>query len=159
MKERDSLGEFPKERREVSPEQKTVGRSGRCGPGASRMRRWWQSTLGGCERSLRRLYRGCRAAPCSPSGTTLQITAQHTKFDKDCLAAPANQDFTIELNNKDAGTSHDIWIQQGIKTVLAGDAVTGPATTTYKVKALSAGTYVFVCSIHPMVMKGTFVVA
>ena len=42
------------------------------------------------------------AAPrCSPNGTTLEITAEKNRFDKDCLAAPADMPFTIEFTNKD----------------------------------------------------------
>lgn len=38
-----------------------------------------------------------------------------------------------------------------------GDLVSGPATVTYKVPPLKAGTYYFRCDIHPQ-MSGAFVV-
>src|SRR5258706_15745348 len=40
---------------------------------------------------------------CSPSGPALAITASDNKFDKDCLAAPPGQAFTIDFDNKDYG--------------------------------------------------------
>jgi plastocyanin len=101
--------------------------------------------------------------PCEPDGTTLAIAAQNSAFDKDCLAAPAGQAFTIDFTNDDAGVPHnvDIYDQQG-GTHLGGAAptefFTGPGTTTYDVDALDAGTYFFQCDVHPTAMFGTFVV-
>ncbi len=94
------------------------------------------------------------AAPCSPSGTTLEITAKNTAFDKDCLAAPADQAFTIKFNNQD-GIPHNIDIS-GDEEVFVGKVVTGPTTVTYKVKPVPAGEYSFQCDVHPP-MNGTFV--
>jgi plastocyanin len=107
------------------------------------------------------------AAQCSPSGTTLQLTAEHDKFDKDCLAAPANQAFTIEFTNKDKavgddpGLQHNVSIESstGVRTFFAGDLVKGPKTVEYQVDPLPAGTYGFECDVHPQRMNGTFVVA
>ncbi|MGH3247433.1 MAG: cupredoxin domain-containing protein [Trebonia sp.] len=102
------------------------------------------------------------SATCSPSGTSLQISAQNVKFDKSCLAAPAGQAFTITFDNKDAGVPHDvaIYTNSSATTVLfKGTVVSGPTTTTYHVPALKAGTYYFRCDIHPTQMLGTFVVS
>lgn len=100
-------------------------------------------------------------ATCKPGGTSLQISAQNIKFDKDCLAAPANQAFTIAFKNGDPGVPHDvaIYTNSSATTVLfKGAVVAGPTTTTYHVPALKAGTYYFRCDIHPTQMFGTFVV-
>ena len=108
-------------------------------------------------------------AQCSPSGTTPQITAEKNKFDKDCLAAPANQAFTIEFINKDKAlsaadehyTGHNVSIESGtgVRTFFAGDIIKGVKTVEYQVDPLPAGTYAFECDVHPRTMKGTFVVA
>ena len=104
-------------------------------------------------------------AACSPGGTTIQVVAHNIAFDKPCYAAPANTAFTIDFNNQDAGTQHnvEIFTDQSATTRLGGatgptDTITGPATTAYKVPALKAGTYFFRCDIHPTQMNGTFVV-
>jgi plastocyanin len=108
------------------------------------------------------------AAPqCSPSGTTLELTAEKDKFDKDCLAAPADTPFTIKFTNKDKARgddpffTHNVSIESGtgVRTFFAGDFVRGPKTVEYQVDPLPAGTYRFECDVHTQRMTGTFVVA
>ena len=101
-----------------------------------------------------------KAATCSPSGTALAIKAFDGKFDKDCLAAPANQAFTIDFDNLDRGIPHNVAIyedESAEKTFFKGDLVDGPGKTTYSVPALPPGKWFFRCDPHPD-MKGTFVV-
>jgi cytochrome c oxidase subunit 2 len=102
---------------------------------------------------------------CSPNGTTLQIAAKNIHFDKTCLAAPANQAFTIDFDNQDPSVPHnvEIYTDQAAKTRLGGatgisDTITGPAKTTYQVNPLKPGSYYFQCDVHPSAMSGTFVV-
>jgi cytochrome c oxidase subunit II len=102
---------------------------------------------------------------CSPTGTSLQIAAKNIHFDKDCLAAPAGQPFTIEFDNQDPGIPHnvEVYTDDSLSDRLAGatgitDTITGPAKTTYKSGPLEAGTYYFVCDVHESAMFGTFVV-
>jgi LPXTG-motif cell wall-anchored protein len=100
-------------------------------------------------------------ATCSPSGTALTLTAQDHKFDKDCLAVPADQAFTIRFDNKD-NDRHNLAIlpsHTSTETMFAGDIVPGPKTVTYSVQALKPGTFHFHCQIHPNLMNGTFIVA
>ena len=99
---------------------------------------------------------------CDPSGTALSVVASGVAFDRRCLAAPAGQAFTIAFDNKDASTSHNFAIYPeaaGAPALFTGDVVMGPATTTYDVPALDAGTYRFQCDVHPTTMNGTFIVA
>ena len=100
-------------------------------------------------------------APCSPSGTSLTLTAQDHKFDTDCLAVPAGQAFTIRFDNKD-NDRHNVAIlpsHTSTETFFAGDIVAGPKSITYSVPALKPGTFHFHCRIHPNLMNGTFIVA
>ncbi len=97
---------------------------------------------------------------CEPSGTTLSITASGTKFDKDCLAAPANQAFTINYDNKDQ-LAHNIAILEShsaTDTLFKAEVFRGPAVKTLNVGALRPGTYAFHCEVHPSAMSGSFVV-
>jgi plastocyanin len=101
------------------------------------------------------------AAACSPSGPSLSIAAKDISFDKNCLAAPAGQAFTIKFDNNDA-LPHNVNIQvshTSNEAFFTGEQITGPnKSITYQVKALAAGTYHFHCIVHPDQMNGTFVV-
>jgi hypothetical protein len=102
------------------------------------------------------------AAECQPDGAELSITAQNIAFDKECLAAPAGQPFTIEFANEDQGTPHNVGIYDapGGTELFQGETVTGPTTTTYEVDAIDQeGELHFQCDVHPTTMTGTFVVA
>ena len=95
---------------------------------------------------------------CSPSGSKLSIAAKGFQFDKGCLAAPADAAFTIDFDNQDGGTPHNVAIKdsQGT-TVFTGDIFNGKKQETYDVDALGAGTYEFHCDVHPS-MKGALIV-
>ena len=97
-------------------------------------------------------------ATCSPTGPKLTIVAKDFQFDKDCLAAKADTPFTIEFDNQDAGTPHNVAIvdDQGTK-VFTGEIFSGSQTETYHPTPLKAGTYDFHCDVHPT-MEGTFIV-
>ena len=100
-------------------------------------------------------------ATCEPNGTQLKLTAFDTKFDKNCLAAPANQAFTIDFSNLDRGIPHNVAIYEdetAQKVFFKGDLVDGPGKTTYSVGGLAAGTFFFRCDPHPDEMHGTFIV-
>ncbi len=106
------------------------------------------------------------AASCSPSGTSLTVSAQNIAFDTNCLAAPANTAFTLQFTNNDSGTPHnvEIFTNASATTRLGAatgptDILVGPGSVTYKVDALPAGSYFFRCDVHPQQMTGTFVVA
>jgi plastocyanin len=91
-------------------------------------------------------------------GTTVQISALNIAFEQSEVRAPADAPFVIHFDNKDASVPHDIAIKDASGTqVFKGDVVTGPAETDYNVPALPAGTYQFVCTIHPN-MTGTLTV-
>jgi plastocyanin len=100
------------------------------------------------------------AETCSPNGTALAITAFDGKFDKKCLAAPANQSLTIDFNNLDRGIPHNVAIyedESAQKGFFKGELIEGPKRTTYSVPGLPQGKFFFRCDPHPE-MNGTFIV-
>jgi mono/diheme cytochrome c family protein/plastocyanin len=103
---------------------------------------------------------GAPGASSAPSGTVLEITAQGIAFDKSSLEAPANQAFQIKFTNNDAGVPHNVAIHKdspGGQELFKGEIFPGTDVRTYDVPALPAGTYAFVCSVHPS-MTGTLTV-
>lgn len=96
-----------------------------------------------------------------PVGTTLKVVSSEIAFDLLELEVPAGEAFAIEHVNEDPpGVLHDIDIRAGDGTVLADTTpIDGGQTQTYRYDALEAGTYTFICSIHPIpAMTGTLTV-
>ena len=105
------------------------------------------------------------APSAAPSGDTgaavvLRISAQGIAYDTNALEAPANTPFQIVFTNNDAGIPHNVAIHRDAPTgpeVWQGEIFSGVDTRTYDVPALPAGTYGFVCTVHPN-MTGTLTV-
>ena len=94
----------------------------------------------------------------APGASVIDIVASGTQFDTDAIDAPAGADFAIQFDNQDNGIPHDVDISDEAGAVMFdGDIITGPAQATYQVPALEAGSYTFVCSVHPN-MTGTLTV-
>ncbi len=103
---------------------------------------------------------GHGSASCEPSGTSLSIVAQNTKFDRDCLAAPANQAVTLSYENKDSARHNIAILKSHTSTdvIARADIFEGPKTIALNIPAQPPGTYAFHCEVHPSVMNGTYVV-
>ena len=99
------------------------------------------------------------SAPASaPAGAVIDESAFNIAFEVGQLAAPADAPFQIRFENKDAGQLHNIAIKDaGGTEVFKGAIFPGVASQTYDVPALAAGSYPFVCSVHPN-MTGTLTV-
>lgn len=101
---------------------------------------------------------GSPGASQAPSGTVLHESALNIAFEVGDLKAPADQPFQIEFENKDAGIPHNIEIKDPSGGVaFKGEIITGPAKATYDIPALPAGSYTFICTVHPN-MTGTLTV-
>jgi plastocyanin len=94
---------------------------------------------------------GLEQPPASLDPASPRLSAEGIAYDTAELAAPANEPFVIVFENREA-VSHNvsIYADEGLgdrrfEGVLFG----GPATRWYPVPALAAGTYRFVCDLHP----------
>jgi len=101
------------------------------------------------------------AASLGPDATVVDLVAKNIEFDKKALEVPAGKAFGISLDNQDvAGLQHNVEIKKADGTVIDDPApIDGGTQTTYAYGALDAGTYTFICRIHPIPgMTGTLTV-
>lgn len=103
----------------------------------------------------------CSAGPTSPAESfdpsAPQLNASGDSFDAGELDAPADTAFEIVMFNHDSGVHNvSLYADEGhSQQVFKGD-LAGTGTKVYHVPALAAGTYYFMCDVHPT-MKGTLV--
>ncbi|HYK94937.1 MAG TPA: c-type cytochrome [Candidatus Dormibacteraeota bacterium] len=122
-------------------------------PSASPVPDCWSGTAGGGTPAP--------AATLPPNAPTLDLVAQGFAFDKQSLEVAANTAFAINLDNKDpAGVPHNVELKKADGTVILDPTpVDGGNQTTYVYAALPAGTYTFICRVHPIAsMTGTLTV-
>ena len=100
----------------------------------------------------------------APTGSgklvVVDISALNIKYEQTALTAPANTPFQVSFENKDAGVPHNVSLHLGDTNgaeLFKGEIFNGVATRVYDVPVLAAGSYAFVCSVHPT-MIGTLTV-
>jgi len=93
------------------------------------------------------------------AGAVVEESAKNVEFVVKDLTAAADTPFTIHFKNEDApGVPHNIEIKDAAGAVLfKGDIIDGGKEINYAVPALAAGTYPFICTVHPN-MTGTLTV-
>jgi len=99
---------------------------------------------------------GCSGAPAQTvvgtPAVTLTLVAEGSKFDQTSLAVPAGSPFAIAFDNRDA-LPHNVSIHGGPSPMIT-EIFSGPAERTYVYQSLPAGSYTFICDVHPE-MAGT----
>ena len=112
----------------------------------------WSGTAGGGTQAPQ--------ATLGPNDTVVKLVAQNIAFDKTALEVPAGKQFGIQLDNQDtAGLQHNVEIKKGDTVVSDPTPIDGGTSTTYAYAPLDAGTYTFICRIHPIPsMTGTLTV-
>jgi mono/diheme cytochrome c family protein/plastocyanin len=105
---------------------------------------------------------GAPSASIDPNAPVVTVTAPAgaatAGFAESTLSAKADTAFTLAFDNQDNQAPHNVVIQDSSGTAVPmGDTsfFTGPGKRSYAVPALKAGSYTFLCQVHPSVMKGT----
>ena len=91
------------------------------------------------------------SAPASAAtGEVVTVTATNITFEQADLEIPADTPFTLELVNNDASVPHNVDIRDQAGTSLfTTDTFPGVETRTFEAPPLPAGSYQFVCTVHP----------
>jgi plastocyanin len=94
------------------------------------------------------------AAPAgSPSGDAVNVAAKDMKFVQTAVPVKADAAFDLVFDNQD-GAPHNIAISDASGASVFKGEIVSSTKVTYAVPALAAGTYSFICEVHPD-MKGT----
>ena len=94
---------------------------------------------------------GFESPPASLDPASPTIAAANIAFDRETVEVPAGRPFVLVFENRE-GVQHNVSIYADAalqKRLFEGVLFGGPATRWYPVPALEAGTYVFLCDLHP----------
>jgi plastocyanin len=98
------------------------------------------------------------SAGASGAGATLTVVAQNIQFDKTALDATAGSAVHIEFDNQDQGVPHNLDVKDASGATVAKTEITnGPTKQSLDLPALQAGSYRYMCDVHPN-MTGTLTV-
>jgi plastocyanin/uncharacterized membrane protein len=90
------------------------------------------------------------AVTSGDSWAEVTISASELAFSATELAAPAGRAFKLVLENKSAVPHNlSIYDERG-RAAFRGEIFAGPKSVVYRVPALQAGAYKFVCDVHPL---------
>ena len=100
------------------------------------------------------------ASPLPSGAVVLSETALNIAFEQTTLEVAANTPFGIDFKNQDpAGVPHNIQLKKPDGTIIFDPpTIDGGQETTYVYPSLPAGTYPFICKVHPTAMTGTLTV-
>ena len=103
---------------------------------------------------------GSSAGTAAPAGSVdpnaIVVTAKDLKFSPTEVSAPADAAFEIVFDNQE-GVPHNMAISDSTGTNVFKGEIVSNQKVSYSVPALAAGSYPFVCEVHPD-MKGTITV-
>jgi len=94
------------------------------------------------------------------SGLKVTVVAKDHAWNVATLTVPANKVWHLTIDNEDSKTPHNFAVSAnpGLLTTIFAPRFEGVAKKTFNIPGLPAGTYIFVCSIHPQQMKGDLTV-
>jgi plastocyanin len=94
---------------------------------------------------------GSPAAPADPNAPV--VIAKDLQFSPTSLTVKADKAFDLVLDNQEA-PPHNIQLSDATGAKVFTGEIVSSTKVTYTVPALTAGSYTFICEVHPD-MKGT----
>jgi len=94
---------------------------------------------------------------CGADGEVLlDLVAEGIQWIPTCLVAPADEAFTVNVDNQDVGIPHNLhlFVEEGGESIATTDVQSGIVQQMLDVDPLDSGEYFFVCDVHPT-MVGT----
>ena len=103
---------------------------------------------------------GSSAGTAAPAGSVdpnaIVVSAKDLKYSPTEVSAPADAPFEIVFDNQE-GVPHNMAISDSTGTNVFKGEIVSNQKVTYSIPALAAGSYPFLCEVHPD-MKGTITV-
>jgi plastocyanin len=97
------------------------------------------------------------AGQITGDGPEVALEASELSFGVRRLTAPADERLTLRFSNE-SSVPHNVSIyRRDGESLFTGEVFTGPRVIEYAIPALAAGSYQFVCDVHPQQMTGTLV--
>ena len=89
------------------------------------------------------------AAGTPPPGAVI-VSAENILFVPGSVNAPAGEAFVLYFDNRDTVPHNAKLVDSSGQTIVGGgEPFTGPSARAVDVPALAAGTYKFLCDVHP----------
>lgn len=108
--------------------------------------------IAGCTQAERQ-----EAVQAMVPAATATIVARNIAFEPTALAMTSGTPLRIVLENDDAGVPHNVVVRGGGEDIAKSEIVTGVARTELSFGPLPAGSYTFLCEVHPN-MTGTLTI-
>jgi plastocyanin len=96
--------------------------------------------------------------PGAPSSSlTVHLVAKSGTWSAAAITAPAGTTWHVEIDDRDAGEAHNFTIEVGpeLSDRIFHTANFNKGVSTFEIAAFPAGTYTFICTLHPTTMVGT----
>ena len=93
------------------------------------------------------------------SNVTVELVAEEFSWDRGTISAPAEKVWHVEIDSRtDADHNFLVTTNAPVPQALYASETFGKGTHTYDIPGLPAGTYVFICTLHPSFMAGNLTI-